>query len=106
MQYKIYPGNAYPLGATWDGNGTNFALFADNATSVALCLFNNNQFVNDRSLVEKGLTNYWGYNTIGFFAPDVRYSLSGVCGEQVTEFKSMVKELHKACYRGYPGCCL
>ena len=268
MQYKIYPGNAYPLGATWDGKGTNFALYADNATSVELCLFNtkedkteaqkikliekthqiwhsylpdlqpgqlygyrvsgpydpvnghrfnpnkllidpyakaiagiidwhdalfsyevgnpdedlsyskldsapfipksvvidpnydwgddkklNNpyhrsviyeahvkgftklhpdipenirgtyaaighpvtikylkdlgitaielmpvhQFVNDRGLVEKGLTNYWGYNTIGFFAPDVRYSSSGVCGEQVTEFKAMVKELHKAC---------
>lgn len=53
-------------------------------------------FVADRHLVEKGLTNYWGYNTIGFFAPDVRYSSSGVMGEQVTEFKNMVKELHKA----------
>lgn len=53
-------------------------------------------FVTDRYLKEKGLTNYWGYNTIGFFAPDVRYSSSGVCGEQVTEFKTMVKELHKA----------
>lgn len=53
-------------------------------------------FVADRHLVEKGLTNYWGYNTIGYFAPDVRYSSSGTCGEQVTEFKQMVKELHKA----------
>ncbi|WP_345952622.1 glycogen debranching protein GlgX [Mucilaginibacter sp. PAMB04168] len=54
------------------------------------------QFVADRHLVEQGLTNYWGYNTIGFFAPDVRYASSGNCGEQVTEFKQMVKELHKA----------
>jgi isoamylase len=54
------------------------------------------QFVIDRHLKEKGLTNYWGYNSIGFFAPDVRYSSTGVCGEQVTEFKNMVKELHKA----------
>ncbi|GAA4310032.1 glycogen debranching protein GlgX [Mucilaginibacter gynuensis] len=54
------------------------------------------QFVNDRSLLEKGLRNYWGYNTIGFFAPDVRYSSSGVQGQQVVEFKNMVKELHKA----------
>ncbi|RVU00786.1 glycogen debranching enzyme GlgX [Mucilaginibacter limnophilus] len=54
------------------------------------------QFVNDRYLVEKGLKNYWGYNTIGFFAPDVAYSSSGVTGGQVTEFKTMVKELHKA----------
>lgn len=53
-------------------------------------------FVADRHLVERGLTNYWGYNSIGFFAPDVRYSSSGVQGEQVTEFKTMVKELHKA----------
>lgn len=53
-------------------------------------------FVSDRHLVERGLTNYWGYNTIGFFAPDVRYSASGVHGEQVKEFKTMVKELHKA----------
>lgn len=53
-------------------------------------------FVTDWHLRDKGLTNYWGYNTIGFFAPDVRYCSSGVLGEQVTEFKNMVKELHKA----------
>lgn len=53
-------------------------------------------FITDRHLKEKGLTNYWGYNTIGFFAPDVRYSASGTLGEQVTEFKQMVKALHRA----------
>ncbi|WP_266205965.1 glycogen debranching protein GlgX [Pontibacter kalidii] len=53
-------------------------------------------FINDRHLAEKGLSNYWGYNTIGFFAPDVRYSSSGTHGEQVVEFKQMVKALHKA----------
>ncbi len=53
-------------------------------------------FIKDRTLVDKGLTNYWGYNTIGYFAPDVKYSSSGVTGGQVTEFKNMVKELHKA----------
>lgn len=53
-------------------------------------------FLNDRLLLDKGLTNYWGYNTIGFFAPDVRYSSSGGNGQQVLEFKNMVKELHKA----------
>lgn len=267
MEYKIYPGKPYPLGATWDGNGVNFALFADNATGVELCLFKNEtdqagsarikvterthqiwhvylpdakpgllygyrvygpyephnghqfnpnkllidpyakaiagtinwddalfsyqigsededlsfsetdsapyipksvvvdpafnwgndarlsipyhqsviyeahvrgftmlcpdipeeirgtyaalghsasidylkklgitaielmpvqQYVNDRGLIEKGLSNYWGYNSIGFFAPDVRYSSTGVAGEQVKEFKQMVKELHQA----------
>ncbi|RNI27535.1 glycogen debranching enzyme GlgX [Rufibacter immobilis] len=53
-------------------------------------------FITDWYLQDKGLTNYWGYNTIGFFAPDVRYSSSGVLGQQVTEFKNMVKALHKA----------
>jgi len=60
-------------------------------------------FVVDRHLAEKGLTNYWGYNSIGFFAPDVRYSTggpaigsSGAYGTQVYEFKTMVKKLHSA----------
>ena len=53
-------------------------------------------FVADRHLKERGLTNYWGYNTIGYFAPDARYASSGILGEQVVEFKNLVKELHKA----------
>lgn len=53
-------------------------------------------FITDGFLTDKGLTNYWGYNTINFFAPDCRYSSSGCHGEQVYEFKNMVKELHKA----------
>jgi isoamylase len=53
-------------------------------------------FVEDQHLIEKGLTNYWGYNTLAFFAPDGRYSSNGVLGGQVVEFKQMVKELHKA----------
>ena len=53
-------------------------------------------FVNDGFLRAKGLSNYWGYNTIGFFAPDIKYSKSGNFGGQVREFKTMVKELHKA----------
>jgi isoamylase len=49
-------------------------------------------FVDDRMLVEKKLKNYWGYNSIGFFAPDLRYSATG----SINEFKSMVKRLHSA----------
>jgi glycogen operon protein len=49
-------------------------------------------FVDDRRLVEQGLRNYWGYNTIGFFAPDMRYCASG----KTAEFKTMVKTLHSA----------
>lgn len=54
------------------------------------------QHVDDYFLVRKGLRNYWGYSTIGFFAPDVRYSSAGTHGEQVREFKHMVKALHAA----------
>lgn len=53
-------------------------------------------FIKYDHLASKGLSNYWGYNTIGFFAPDSRYSSSGEMGQQVFEFKTMVKELHKA----------
>jgi glycogen operon protein len=54
------------------------------------------QFVADRHLVDRRLTNYWGYNSIGFFAPDVRYASGGRLGQQVAEFKTMVKTLHQA----------
>jgi glycogen operon protein len=54
------------------------------------------QFVVDKHLVDRGLTNYWGYNSIGFFAPDVRYASGGRLGQQVAEFKTMVKTLHQA----------
>jgi isoamylase len=54
------------------------------------------EFLDDKHLVDTGLTNYWGYNTLGFFAPDGRYSSAGRRGEQVSEFKSMVRALHRA----------
>jgi isoamylase len=54
------------------------------------------QFVNDRRLVEMGLRNYWGYNSIGFFAPHNTYAVGGDRGAQVQEFKVMVKTLHEA----------
>ena len=64
-------------------------------------------FVNDRHLVEKGLTNYWGYNSIGFFAPEARYAAvnsagggggggGAALGQQVFEFKTMVRTFHSA----------
>jgi glycogen operon protein len=54
------------------------------------------QFVSDKHLLDRGLTNYWGYNSIGFFAPDPRYSSNSDHGELTTEFKSMVLALHRA----------
>ena len=54
------------------------------------------QFVPEHALVQRGLTNYWGYNTICYLAPHNAYSASGDRGEQVQEFKAMVKALHAA----------
>ncbi|WP_284976403.1 glycogen debranching protein GlgX [Arthrobacter sp. efr-133-TYG-104] len=54
------------------------------------------QFVNDGILQDKGLSNYWGYNTIGFFAPHNSYSSKGDTGQQVQDFKAMVRALHAA----------
>jgi isoamylase len=53
-------------------------------------------FLDDKFLTEKGLRNYWGYSSIGYFAPEARYSSSGDQGGQVREFKEMVKTLHGA----------
>jgi isoamylase len=53
-------------------------------------------FANDSTLIDKGLSNYWGYNTIGFFAPDSKYTSSSTPGGQVQEFKAMVRALHEA----------
>ncbi len=52
-------------------------------------------FVNDRILTERGLSNYWGYNSIAFLAPHVGYATGGI-GQQVSEFKSMVRTMHRA----------
>ncbi len=63
---------------------------------TALELMPVHQFVNDHRLVDMGLNNYWGYNTIGFFAPHNAYASWGDRGQQVLEFKSAVKALHEA----------
>ena len=54
------------------------------------------QFVHDAHLVERGLRNYWGYNSIGFLAPHNEYAAAGQRGEQVAEFKATVRALHEA----------
>jgi glycogen operon protein len=53
------------------------------------------QFVHDKGLVDRGLRNYWGYNTLNYFSPESQYSSSGGMGAQVPEFKAMVKALHR-----------
>ena len=54
------------------------------------------QFVSEPHLLRRGLTNYWGYGTIGYFAPHAAYAAGGTRGEQVAEFKAMVRALHEA----------
>jgi pullulanase/glycogen debranching enzyme len=77
---RVLPGSPFPLGATPEAGGTNFAV----ASGVAL--------------VAQGLTNYWGYNTTGYFAPHNGYSAAVRAGRggQVAEFKAMVNALHAA----------
>jgi glycogen operon protein len=64
--------------------------------ATAIELMPVHQFIDDSHLVDLGLANYWGYNTIGFFAPHNRYSSTGQRGEQVQEFKTVVRTLHQA----------
>jgi pullulanase/glycogen debranching enzyme len=89
----IQPGSPYPLGANWDGKGFNSALFKERATSAELCLYEGES--GDRVLVDRGLHDYWGYTSIGFFAPDSRYA-TGALSDQVREFKTMVRAFHAA----------
>ncbi len=90
----LHPDVPEELRGTYAGLGSAPAL--DYLTTLGISaveLLPVHQHVDDRHLAERGLSNYWGYNTIGFFAPDVRYSATG---EPVSEFKTMVKRLHDA----------
>jgi glycogen operon protein len=64
--------------------------------ATAIELMPVHHFANDVTLIDKGLSNYWGYNTIGFLAPDSKYSTSATPGGQVQQFKAMVRALHEA----------
>jgi isoamylase len=94
---KLCPHIPEKLRGTYAGLGSAFAIdYLKKLGVTAVELLPVHQFVNDKVLVDRGLRNYWGYNTIGYFAPDSAYSSSGVLGEQVREFKTMVKNLHEA----------
>ena len=85
------------LRGTYAGIGSPQAIaYFQHLSMTAIELLPIHHFVDDSFLAGRGLTNYWGYSTIGYFAPDGRYSSSGTHGEQVTEFKQMVKNLHAA----------
>ncbi len=94
---KLHPEIPEEIRGTYASIGHPVTIsYLKNLGITAVELMPIHQFVSDRTLFDKGLKNYWGYNSVGFFAPDARYASTGVLGEQVTEFKTMVRELHKA----------
>jgi isoamylase len=85
------------LRGTYAGLGSAVAIdYLKKLGVTAIELLPVHAHIDDKVLVDRGLTNYWGYNTIGFFAPHAQYSGSGQMGEEVSEFKSMVRSLHAA----------
>ncbi len=94
---KQLPSLPEELRGTYAGLGSPEAIRYFKRLGVnALELLPIHQRADEWHLVERKLVNYWGYNTIGYFAPEASYSASGVMGEQVREFKQMVKNLHSA----------
>jgi glycogen operon protein len=94
---KLCPNVPEHLRGTYAGLGTDAAIgYLKSLDVTAVELLPVHAHVDDKALIDRGLTNYWGYNTIGFFAPHAEYSSSGQMGEQVTEFKTMVRTLHAA----------
>lgn len=94
---KLHPGVPENLRGTYAGLASDAAIdYLKNLGVTAVELLPVHEHVDDQRLIDMGLTNYWGYNTIGFFAPHGEYSSSGTTGEQVSEFKEMVRKLHQA----------
>ncbi|MGZ8805435.1 MAG: glycogen debranching protein GlgX, partial [Microbacterium sp.] len=93
----LHPGVPEELRGTYGGIGHPAVIDHLKKLGVtAIELMPVHQFVNDSTLQDKGLSNYWGYNTIAFFAPQNTYASTGQRGQQVQEFKGMVRALHAA----------
>ena len=92
---KLHPGMPQRLRGTYAGLGSKKAIeYIKSLGVTSVELMPIHTFVNDSYLLDKGLTNYWGYNSIGFFAPDPRYAFDR--GESLLEFKEMVSNFHDA----------
>ncbi len=93
---RLHPEVPEELRGTYAGLAHPAALsYLSSLGITAVELLPVHQFTADRHLVDQGLMNFWGYNSIGFLAPDARYAATGVRGQQVAEFKGMVKALHR-----------
>jgi glycogen operon protein len=94
---KLMPGVPEHLRGTYAGLGSERAIgYLKHLGVTAVELLPIHHFLDEPFLAEKGLSNYWGYSSIGFFAPHAGYASTDVPGGQVTEFKKMVKALHRA----------
>ena len=94
---ELCPSVPPELRGTYAGLGSTWAIdYFKHLGVTAVELLPVHAHIDDKALVDRGLTNYWGYNTIGFFAPEGKYSGSGDRGGQVNEFKTMVRNLHAA----------
>jgi isoamylase len=94
---KLFPTLRDDLRGTYAGLASDEAIEHLRTLGVtAVELLPVHHIVDESFLAERGLTNYWGYSSIGFLAPHALYSASGTSGEQVREFKGMVKALHRA----------
>jgi isoamylase len=94
---KCHPEVPEAIRGTYAGLGSEPAIaYLKELGVTAVELLPIHHFVNDQYLVDKGLANYWGYQSLGFFAPDPRFATVSGGGEQVAEFKEMVKRLHGA----------
>src|ERR1700730_16911465 len=94
---RLCPDVPAELRGTYAGLGSAGALkYLKELGITAVELLPVHAHIDDKVLIDRGLRNYWGYNTIGFFAPEAQYSSSGAMGEQVSEFKGMVHNLHAA----------
>jgi isoamylase len=92
-----HPGVREDLRGTYAGLASDEAIAHLRSLGVtAVELLPVHHIIDEHALVERGLTNYWGYSSIGYFAPHARYAATGSRGEQVREFKGMVKALHRA----------
>jgi glycogen operon protein len=94
---KLWSALPENLRGTYAGLGSSQAIeYFQKIGITAVEVLPIHHFVNDSFLEGRGLSNYWGYSSIGFLAPEARYSSSGALGQQVREFKEMVRSLHAA----------
>ncbi|MDX2151574.1 MAG: glycogen debranching protein GlgX [Bryobacteraceae bacterium] len=94
---KLHPDIPEELRGTYAGLASPPAIeYLQKLGVTAVELLPVHAFLQDKILLDRGLRNYWGYNTVNYFAPEASYSAAGDRGEQVSEFKAMVKALHAA----------